>query len=45
MDSEADDEEQAQEKDQELGIGQSTSPPLAPVLPSISYSTPITVAD
>ena len=45
VDSETEDEEQAEEKDQEPGTSQSTSPPLASVLPSTSYSAPATVAD
>ena len=44
MDLEPDDEEQAEEKDQEPGTSQSIGPPLAPVLPSTSSSTPATVA-
>ena len=45
LDLEADDEEQAEEKDQEPGTSQSKGPPLASVLPSISYSAPATVTD
>ena len=45
VDSETDDEEQAEEKDQEPGTSQSTGPPLAPVFPSTSQTTPATVAD
>ena len=45
VDSEVDDEEQAEEKDQEPGTSQSIGPQLTPVLPSTSYSAPATVAD
>ena len=45
MDSETDDEEQAEEKYEELGTSQSTGPPLAPVFPSTSRFTLATVAD
>ena len=45
VDSETDDEEQAEEKDQEPGTSQSTGPMLAPVFSSTSHSAPVTVAD
>ena len=44
-DAETDDEEQAGEKDQEPRTSHSIGPPLVPVFPSTSHSSPATVAD